>query len=185
MKKQGFTLIEMIIALGIFSFVLIIYIGLYGRFITAQREGNQVQVVLEQVRTAFEVMDREIRTGFGSTYVVADGAGAGVLFRNQNGDCVYYRWENDTVERAEAAVGGVDCTTSDFSGAAFTQLVGSDVQVSHMRFDATTANEINGSLDNQGFITIIAVVNGTTATSVPTSFQSSITSRQVIPYVES
>lgn len=173
----------MIVAIGIFTVIIVIYVGMYSRFLATQRQSGQIQIVLEQVRSSLELMNREIRTGFGSTYQVADNRGRGVVFRNQDGNCIEYRWLLGKFERADIGA-STSCTPNDLEDANYSSLVGSDVNITNMRFDAVPATEAGGSLQTQGFVTIIVSATNRDETIVPTVFQSSVTSRQVIPYVQ-
>lgn len=61
--KNGFTLAEMIIAVGITSVVLLSGVGLLLTFNTIQRKSINAQNVHDNIRFAMETMSREIRTG--------------------------------------------------------------------------------------------------------------------------
>lgn len=182
MNKRGFTLIEMMVAIGILTVIVVLSIGIFSRFMRLQESATQTQILLEGMRSSLELMNREIRTGFGSTYVVADGAGSGVLFRNQDGVCVHYRWKDGGLERAESAVGGAECVITDFSGAKYARLTNSKIVIKDMRFDATTADVVAGKLQNQGFVTTMISATTERNAGQPLHLQSTITSRQVIPY---
>lgn len=68
-KKQekrisgGFTLVEMIVAVGITSTVLLSGLGLLLTFNTIQRKSINAQNVHDNIRFAMETMSREMRTG--------------------------------------------------------------------------------------------------------------------------
>ena len=62
-NKQGFTLIEMIIALGIAGTVLVTATGLLVMLHSVQRRAINAQNVYDNIRFAVEAMSREIRTG--------------------------------------------------------------------------------------------------------------------------
>lgn len=61
--KKGFTLVEMIVAMGIISVVLLMGVGLLLTFNTIQKRTISAQNVHDNIRFAIETMSREIRTG--------------------------------------------------------------------------------------------------------------------------
>jgi len=184
MNTKGFTLLEMVVATGILAVIVVLSVGIFSRFVSVQEQASQTQLLLEGVRSSLEIMNREIRTGFGSTYAVADGAGKGVLLRNQDGICVYYRWQNQGLERAEAEVGGTECSLGDFGGADYARLTHSKVVIENMRFDAVPSDVVAGRLENQGFVTIILDATTEQGAGLPLHLQSTVSSRQVVPYSE-
>src|SRR3989344_5353947 len=102
----GFTLIEMLVAISIFSIVLLIMLGIFSRFVTTQRRGIGEFRLQEDLRLAIELFNREARTSYGST-LVHDGPA--VLFRNQNGHCVTCRWHENALQRAQQEQAGGAC----------------------------------------------------------------------------
>jgi len=61
---RGFTLIEMIVAIGIFSMVSTLAIGSLLILTSAERHVSSVQINQDNVRFAIEAMSRDIRTGY-------------------------------------------------------------------------------------------------------------------------
>ena len=62
-KSQGFTLIEIIVSLGVFSIVILIVLGAVFSIINLQRKTNAFRVAQANLSYAFEAMAKEIRTG--------------------------------------------------------------------------------------------------------------------------
>lgn len=67
MRMSGFTLMEMVVALGIFSAIMLMSIGALVSVQSAQIRSSDVQVVQDNIRFALELMTKEIRQG--SEYV--------------------------------------------------------------------------------------------------------------------
>lgn len=63
MKSRGFTLIEMIVSLGIFSVVAVISLGALMRIISANHKAQAIQSAFTNLNFALESMSREIRMG--------------------------------------------------------------------------------------------------------------------------
>ena len=62
-KQSGFTLVEMLVAVGVFSFVMVIAIGSLVSIIDANRKARTQQIVLNNLNAAIEAMSRDIREG--------------------------------------------------------------------------------------------------------------------------
>lgn len=62
-KSSGFTLMEMVVALGIFSSIMLMSIGALVSVQSAQIRSSDAQVVQDNIRFALELMTKEIRQG--------------------------------------------------------------------------------------------------------------------------
>lgn len=184
-NNKGYTLIELMVALGVFSVVVIMISGLITRLIFIERRDIGEQALQEDLRFALEVFSREARLAYASTFALADGTGKSVVMRNQNGNCVNYRLndENGALERAEVSSGGVDCLGAGFSGR-YAPLTSQRVQFDFLRFDIPDSiyNQGDARLDRQGFITIIMKARAKKTSTPPLELQTTITSRQVKSY---
>jgi prepilin-type N-terminal cleavage/methylation domain-containing protein len=84
-RQSGFTLIEMIVSLGVFSFVITIAVGALLMLVAASKQLQGEQVVMTNLSFALDSMTREIRTG---TYYYCDSqastGGAGNIFNPNN-----------------------------------------------------------------------------------------------------
>ncbi|MEK7501416.1 MAG: type II secretion system protein [Patescibacteria group bacterium] len=60
-KKEGFTLIEMVVSLAIFSVVAVIALGALMRIISANQKAQAIQAAVTNVNFALESMSRELR----------------------------------------------------------------------------------------------------------------------------
>ncbi len=94
--RHGFTLIEMIVAIAIFTMVSLLAIGSLLILTAAERHVSGVQVNQDNIRFAIEKMSREIRTG-----IEYKSCGANCFqFKNAFGDETQYCLGND-YENAE------------------------------------------------------------------------------------
>lgn len=62
-KKAGFTLLELIVAIGIFSIVMMIAVGALLSMLNANRKAQALKAVMNNVNFAVENMAKEIRVG--------------------------------------------------------------------------------------------------------------------------
>lgn len=180
--SKGYTMIEITIATGIFAVLVVLFVGIFSRFVSVQDRGVSEQGMQEELRSALEIMNREIRTGYGSTYDVSDSSGRGVIFRNQNGICVHYVWQNAGLERSETNTFASQCAPNVFSGLQYASLTSSATQVTHARFDVVRAEQVGDELKNQGVVTLVLEAESAQADAAPFQLQSTVASRQVIPF---
>lgn len=180
--KQGFTLIETVVATGIFTMIVVILIALFARFTSVERRDIAEQKLLEEIRFAVELFSREARTAYSSTYSSPDGSGQEVIFRNQNGLCVHYRLEEARLERAERDVPGDTCSTAQFAGGVYASVTGPNTTLEAFEFDVVPASVVDGELTEQGFITITLAAHSSNPSVGLLRAQTTVTSRQVVPY---
>ena len=55
---KGFTLLELVVATGIFAIFMLVIVGMFSQFVFTQRRNIAEQALLEDVRTALEIFER-------------------------------------------------------------------------------------------------------------------------------
>lgn len=63
-KEKGFTLVEMITAVAIFSIVMVIAMGSLLNVLGANKRSQGIQTTINNISLVMEMMSREIRTGY-------------------------------------------------------------------------------------------------------------------------
>lgn len=188
--KKGFTLIELMIAMGIFAAFIVIITGVFGRFVQVQRHSIAQGQVVVDLQSALESFIKEARTAYGSTYY-PNGNGSMVAFRNQERECVAYRLGNTKLlERAVATISPYDsCSPDVFNAETFTPITGTQTEITPVDgspiFDVFPA-QVDGAgekLLRQGVIVVHMTVSSKDATILPLSIENSVTSRQTSPYI--
>ncbi len=116
-KEEGLTLIELIVAFGIFGLVIGMVFGVFGLAITSQRRIIALKNVNDNVRFAIESMAREIRTGKN----FSKGADS-LSFTNAKSEVVIYRLNGSTVEKSSG-------------GGAYSAVTGSETTIDYLRFN--------------------------------------------------
>lgn len=118
-KQHGISLLELIVAIGIFVIVSLVASGIYINVVNSQRQSIGAQTTQESLRFAFELMSKELRTAQGefngSSCAKIDGTITGynkifnnknndsqidttkLHFKNKDGDCVSYEKVADGV----------------------------------------------------------------------------------------
>ena len=121
-NKKGFVLIELIVALGIFSIIMAITTGGFIRFLKTQRQTSAFAFVNNTLSIVLEQMAKEMRTGKDfSTNGASCPPSSALSFVNAKGANVAYYLENGTVKR------GPDCSSGQ-------GITGSKVFVGYLTF---------------------------------------------------
>jgi len=76
---KGFTLVEMVTAVAIFSMVMVIAMGALLAVLNANKQNQAIQTAVNNLNLAMEMMSREIRVGY--TYHCGEG---GVITETRN-----------------------------------------------------------------------------------------------------
>lgn len=102
--SRGFTLVEMIVALFIFSVVMVVSTGALVSIIEANRKAQSVKSVMNNVSFAVDSMMRNLRVGTGyepGPQSACSGNGASSLtFTDVDGRQVRYRLSANQIERS-------------------------------------------------------------------------------------
>jgi len=114
-NNKGVTLLEIIVAVSLFTVVVLSTTEIFRLVISGQRDAIASQNVQESMRYSFEAMAKEIRMATlgnheceslfsppvdaeNKIYNIASGDNGEVLyFKNKNGDCVAYYSENGAI----------------------------------------------------------------------------------------
>ncbi len=75
-QHKGFTLVEMIVSLGIFTVVALIAIGAFLKITDANKKSQSLKTAINNLNFALESMSREMRVG--ANYYCADSIGGGI-----------------------------------------------------------------------------------------------------------
>lgn len=159
LKRAGYTLIELIVAVGLFAIVMTLATGAYLIMINANRVTQGLATGIDNLSFVLDTMTTSMRTGTqfacASTNNVpanCSGGGAVVSFKSQQGCTVSYTRSGNTVVENQSGAG---CPT--LSNIALTAPA---VKVTNLRFYVTgTANTDT----YQPYVSI--VISGTVETS--------------------
>lgn len=98
-KKNGFTLIEIMVASSIFIIVMVIAVGAILALVNGNRKAQALSSVVSNLNISLESMIRDIRTG--TDYSITGSAGKNVItFTNSDSNTTVY-----------SLVDGVGCTS--------------------------------------------------------------------------
>jgi prepilin-type N-terminal cleavage/methylation domain-containing protein len=141
-KETGFTLPELLVAMGLFLIVVTIATGAFVQSLRTQRAAVELIAVNDNANIILEQMAREVRTGTGFSSPNA----AELRFTNYLGEAVVYRHGN--------ALGAVERSVD---GISFEPLTASNVDVKRLLFRTSGAG---GADKLQPRITISIGVSG-------------------------
>ena len=109
--KKGFTLIEMLVTVGLFAIIITIAVGGFTNAIRTQQQVSSLISTQSNVSLALEQMSREVRTGYLFCHlpgVNSPNGTAGTTPSASNADC------GCTFSAAPAPAGAWTCTGLDF-----------------------------------------------------------------------
>lgn len=108
-KRTGFTLLEMIVSIGLFAVVITISVGAMLAIGKAQAKATNIQIIQDNLRFSLEAMTKEMRTG--TDFVPANGSAPSyqaIQFthaRPQGGtDTLSYCFANSAIVRRDNVV---------------------------------------------------------------------------------
>ena len=115
-RNKGFSLIEMVIALGIFTVVVWATIDIVISAAHLQTKAEELRNVQDNIRFAIEFMSKEIRTG---TQISTPGCGAPgspcdiIAFRNDRNEDIRYCTDDGILMRLKAPSVNCDSAQDD------------------------------------------------------------------------
>ncbi|MFA6551119.1 MAG: type II secretion system protein [Patescibacteria group bacterium] len=132
--KKGFTLLELIIAVGVFAIIALSATSIFQKVVEGQRRAIAAQNTQESVRYVLETIAKEIRnavpnddsrypilcSGVGASDIFTLAGGA-LYFKNQYGNCVIYKLDSGAFKISRA-------------GASFLPITPDNVQLSNLSF---------------------------------------------------
>ena len=197
-QQKGFTLLELVTAIGLFSVVIIITASAFTRFVDTQRREIDEQAFQEDIRLAMGLFNREARGGFGDTYLAEtlvgpDGAlgteddESSIFFLNQNLRCVRYFIRERQLFRNQSLTAGSHDNCTDivhYDSINDRVLTGDDSTILTMSFrvqqsEVDCDNFVPPQVLRRGFITVLLEAEAA-AKGNPLQLQSAVTSRQAI-----
>jgi prepilin-type N-terminal cleavage/methylation domain-containing protein len=98
--KKGFTLIEMIVAVGVFTVAITISLASFLNITAIQRKTSAMRTINDNLNFSLEIMMREIRSG--TNYKVGGGGTSLAIVNNYKKNIVYsLNTVNNQIERSE------------------------------------------------------------------------------------
>ena len=108
-RHRGYTLVELIVAVGLFAFIMMLASGAYFMMISFNRQAQSIATGIDNLSFALEAMTRNIRTG-----TLYDCAGLGdcngessFSFKDANGVTTSYSLAGSAIQKTVGSVSSV------------------------------------------------------------------------------
>jgi len=158
-RNRGFTLIELIVAVGVFGVAMIICLAAFLNVSNFQRKAESLRAINDNLNFSLETMMREIRSG--SNYSPG-GCGASLNATDVFGNNVTYRLNSGRIEKSAA-------------GSPYIALTAPEVNVTNLLFCVTTGTNIQPR--------VMILINGsagiTSKTATAFNLQTTISQRKL------
>lgn len=160
-KKNGFTLVELIVAFGLFSIIVAVASGGFIQIIRSYRVAAALMAANDSMALTIEQMAREMRTGY-NFCKIADSLEPKIQFVNANNEVVRYRLNSSgnsrAIERAvsdiSAPVNFENCSNADDQWFNYEPITATNVAVAKLNIVACGNNiSLNIPLDPCGSLT--------------------------------
>ncbi len=186
---SGFTLIEMLVSVAIFSVVMTIALGSLLAMSESDRKAQTLKSVINNLNFALDSMSRTIRTGTIYHCDITQGTaslprdcvstpGTSLMFTSAEGVSTVYRVQNSISDRVlcNQPTGSVGCLTrSTDAGATFSPITSPEVVVSTMSVYVTGAE--SATIQPKVTILLAGSVQSSGTQQTPFFLQTSITQR--------
>lgn len=127
-NKNGFTLIEMLVSMTLFSFVVTVALGALFSILKANEKTKVIKTVVNNLNIALEGMSREIRVGY--NYSCYGDECDKFEFKTKDGCDAFYEFADNTIyKKINKKIGGGGC-----SNEGKVSIIGEDVDIDYMKF---------------------------------------------------
>jgi len=159
-NNKGFTIIEMVVAVGVFAVVITVSLTAFLNISDIQKRAEALRVINNNLNFSLETMMREIRAG--SNYRVGSG-GTSLIIASVFGGDITYRLNNNRIEKS------VD-------GSPFITLTAPEVNITKLLFIVQGQNPNDGL---QPRVNIIITGSAGEKTLIKLNLQTTISQRKI------
>ena len=109
-RSRGYTLVELIVAIGLFALIMLLASGAYLMMIALTRQAQGVATGLDNLSFALETMTRSIRTGTayscGASLGAGDCSGGGnsFTFKNKDNATITYSLSSPSIVQTTSGI---------------------------------------------------------------------------------
>ncbi len=125
MKKSGYTLIELLIAIAVFTVVIAAPAGFFVTAIKGQQKTLASQEMYDNISYVLEYMSRALRMAkkdfegdccsVPNTNYELTGGGSGIIFKNYQGECQEFYWNGTQLFEVKNKLEAVQLTSSNIA----------------------------------------------------------------------
>lgn len=109
-NEDGFTLIEMLVSMALFSIVIVVIMGSILTIVDVNRKSRSLTVVMNDLNFVLESITRTVKTG--EILNETDGVLSEIEVEDQEGRIILYRWEDGAIERNVDGRGYISLTSN-------------------------------------------------------------------------
>lgn len=171
-KSNGFTLIEMVVSIGLFTIVLFIASSAFLTIVNSDRKARSIRVATDNLNLTLEDMSRRIKTG--SKYYCGTTDSGGV------GDCVggsssmFFNGQDGTRVGYSLSAGGISRT---FNGAPALPVTSPEINITNLKF-IVKGSTVGDAFQPSVLVSVAGVLSGgPNATSTTFNLQTLVTQR--------
>lgn len=159
--QKGFTLVELIVSIGIFALVVTTALGSLLVILDTNRETRAMQLVMDNVQFAVDEMIRDIRTGSEYDFPSSNNDCNGINFDfvDSDGNSVTYRCSGAAIQKS-------------ISGGGFSAITAPEITITRLQFIEKT-----GGSQPLALITITGEVEADTGETRSFSLQTLVSQR--------
>lgn len=186
-RRRGFSLVEMIVSLGIFTIVLFIATSAFLAVVNADRKSRATRIAMDNLNLALEDMSRRIKTGSsyncGNTMNPTDNCATGdniFRFIDQENDTVIYKLGSGPTECFNSLykeTQGCILRTIPYESPSFMLATSPEIDITKLRFFVSGSSPLDSIQP-----VVVAMIEGTLGVDPKkTTFkiQTTITQRKV------
>jgi len=173
MRKSGFTIVELLVAMSLFLILVAVATGTFVQALRTQRTITELTAANDNATQTIEQIAREIRTGFG----FMDSTEDLLKFTNYHNESVSYKLEvSDRVlcDQKEGKVGCIVRSTDD--GNIWSPITAPEVKVERLRF-VISGKELTDDFPTR--VTLVLTVAG--PKEIKVNLETTVSSRVIEP----
>lgn len=180
---KGFTLVEMMTAIAIFTIITTMGLAALLSMVNASRQAQAQRAALDSLNFVVDAIARDARTG--SQYVIGQDPGAYDVAGNNNGEAtafsfhnqencpVTYRFQEDSGRGYIQQSKGGDCGNGDFNNMTTSTVI----DITKLTFDVRGANAGSGDVEQPMVSFVIAAQAASSGATSDIVLQTSVTQR--------
>ncbi len=163
--NRGFTLVEMLVSIGVFTVVMTVASGSLLSIIDANNKAQSLKSAVNNLNFAIESMAKNIRVGSKYTSCSSDNSCIGFTSNTDsdgdtNNDFITYKYDNKSIERCVNLTGSPTCNN-------FIRMTAGGVTINNLKFYIVTGDEVS---NKPGRVLIIISGEAGTKEKIKTKF---------------
>ena len=170
-KNSGFTLVELMVAIAVFSIVMVMAMGALLNVIDANNKAQSIKTAIDNISFALEGISKDMRMGteyscFNGISFVGDcpTGGSGIRFKSSKtgNPYVYYKFSSNQILNCVGGTLGGDCTGT------YSPLTSSEVNLTSVNFYVLGVTHSNDPVATRTQPRAIIIIGGVAGSKLKT-----------------